>query len=91
MRAHVILAEEVVASVDKLVGKRRRSRFIEDAVKEKLERERLGKALKATAGILRDDAYPEWSTSEKVSEWVRISRQEDEERTRRLWKKPGDG
>lgn len=85
MRTHVVLPDDLVAGIDKLVGKRKRSRFVEEAVRYKLERERLGKALKEGAGILRAEDHPEWSTSEKVSEWVRKSREADEERTRRIW------
>ncbi len=43
MRTHVILPDDLVEGVDKLVGKRKRSRFVEEAVLEKLKRERLGR------------------------------------------------
>ncbi len=91
MRTHVILPDEMVESIDELVGKRKRSRFVEEAVSEKLRRERLGRALENTAGILRDEDYPEWSTSEKASEWVRKSRELDEQRTRRIWERAEGG
>ena len=91
MRTHVILPDDLVEGVDKLVGKRKRSRFIEEAVLEKLKRERLGRALEEAAGMLRAEDYPEWSTPEKVSEWVRKSREADEERTRHIWERAKGG
>lgn len=91
MRTHVILPDELVEGVDDLVGSRKRSRFVEEAVREKLERERLGRALKRAAGIIRVEDHPEWTTSEQVSEWVRKSREAEEERTRRIWERAKDG
>lgn len=91
MRTHVILPDEMVESIDELVGKRKRSRFVEEAVNDKLKRERLGRALEEAAGMLKAEDYPEWSTPEKASEWVRKSRQADEERTREIWERAKGG
>jgi hypothetical protein len=65
-----------------VAGSRRRSRFVEEAVREHLRRERLSSALRETAGSL-EGRYPEWETSEQVSVWVAGRRTEDEERLRR--------
>lgn len=48
---------------------------MEEAIKEKLARERLQQALDTSAGVLDPGTYPEWDTPEKVSAWVRTSRQ----------------
>ena len=71
MRTHVVLPDELVEGVDDLVGKRNRSRFIAEATEKELRRERLREAIRKGAGILSDEDYPEWSTSDKVVEWVR--------------------
>lgn len=91
VRAHVVLPKEMVEEIDSLVGKRGRSKFIEDALKLKVINERQKKALAEFTGFLDPDDYPEWSTPEKVSEWVHNMRQEDmkkqiarEERWRKL-------
>lgn len=76
MRTHVVLPEALVAEVDKLAGKRKRSSFIEEAVRLQLKRERQRQALKRLAGALDPADYPHWSTPEKVSEWIRASRRE---------------
>ncbi|MDO8749862.1 MAG: ribbon-helix-helix domain-containing protein [Dehalococcoidia bacterium] len=83
MRTHLILPEEMVKEVDALVGKRKRSQFVGEAVREKLRRENLLAALAATAGILSAEDYPEWATSEEVAAWVHDMRQRDDERLER--------
>ena len=80
MRMHVVLPEELVKAVDAMAGKGKRSRFIEDAVREKLKIEALLSALEDTAGMLSEDEYPEWATREKVASWVRESRQQSDRR-----------
>jgi Arc/MetJ-type ribon-helix-helix transcriptional regulator len=85
VRTHVVLPAELVRQIDELVGKRRRSAFIEDAVGERMKRERLRKALAATAGMLRDDYPPEWETPDTTREWLRKIRASGEERLERIW------
>lgn len=80
MRMHVVLPDDLVKSVDAMAGKGKRSRFIEDAVREKLRIEALLSALEETAGMLSADEHPEWATSEKVASWVRESRQQSDRR-----------
>jgi hypothetical protein len=75
-----VLPVEVVEAVDRLAGKRKRSQFVEASIREKLERENLGRALKATAGMLNSDDYPEWSTPDKISAWVKESWRTDDAR-----------
>ena len=58
MRTHIVVPEALIAEVDRVAGKRRRSRFVEDAIREKLSRENLRDALVATAGILPASDYP---------------------------------
>ncbi len=77
IRAHVILPEDLLERVDRVAGKRRRSRFVEEAVREKLAREAQKATLEAGAGILSKEDYPEWSTPEDISRWVSSLRQAD--------------
>ena len=73
-RTHVILSDEVVAAIDERVGERGRSRFLEQAAREKLERVELEAAIRQGAGILKEKDYPHWRETEDVKEWVRSSR-----------------
>ena len=84
MRTHIVLDNEIVKDIDNLVGKRRRSRFIAEAVYAKLSQMKLMVALKKTAGMLSDEDHPEWKTSEDVAHWVRDSRKGDDRRLKGL-------
>jgi metal-responsive CopG/Arc/MetJ family transcriptional regulator len=90
IRTHVILPKELVEAVDELVGPRKRSAFITEAVETMVARARLGRALKETVGILSADEYPEWETPEKVSAWVRELRSVDNEATDRKLSRLGE-
>jgi hypothetical protein len=70
----VILSDEVVAAIDERVGERSRSRFLEEAAREKLERLELEAAIREGSGLLKDKDYPHWRDTEAVTEWVRTSR-----------------
>ena len=90
MRTHVRLPAELVREVDEMVGARRRSRFVEEAIRNQLKREKLAAALRDTAGSLRGD-YPEWKSPEQVSAWVAERREEDEGRLeQKLASRPGE-
>jgi predicted transcriptional regulator len=77
IRTHIVVPEDLVREVDRVAGKRRRSRFVEEAIREKLARHVLTTALAQSAGALSPADYPEWDTPEKVSAWVKAGRQED--------------
>jgi predicted transcriptional regulator len=88
VRTHVLLPMELVEEVDRVAGARRRSRFVEEAIRQHLRREALSTALRETAGALRDDDYPAWDGPEKASAWVRDGRKADEARLSRKLKAP---
>ena len=75
---HVILPKELVEGVDRLVGKRERSKFVAEAVQRELKRRRLAAAAERAAGSLADVHIPGWETSESAREWVRASRLADQ-------------
>jgi hypothetical protein len=81
MRTHIVIPKDLVSTIDRLVGKRARSRFLVEAAEEKLARARRAKILLGAAGALANDAIPEWENS---AEWVRRSRAHDTERRDRL-------
>jgi metal-responsive CopG/Arc/MetJ family transcriptional regulator len=67
-RITVSLPEELVKSLDQLVGRRARRQFLVDALTEKLARVRLAQAAEEAAGSLADVDIPGWETSEQASE-----------------------
>ena len=78
MRTHVILPDEMVGEIDELVGKRKRSQFIAEAVRERLRRDLLLQAYDAVVGSLKDSRIPEWATPESSAAWVREQRHESD-------------
>ncbi|MBI4306192.1 MAG: hypothetical protein HY678_07720 [Chloroflexi bacterium] len=73
-RTHVLMSDELLQAIDEIVGKRGRSRFLEEAAREKLERLELTDALKATAGIARGKKYRHWLDRKTAAQWVRETR-----------------
>jgi len=83
MRTHIVVPDDLVQEVDRVAGKRRRSRFVQEAIREKLSRETLGAALAGTAGGLDPGDYPEWDTAAEVAAWVESGRLADNVRLAR--------
>lgn len=76
---NLTLPRDLVAEVDAFAGERGRSRFIEDATRHALRRERLRLTIERTAGAWagREGLPPEWSTGRGVVGWVRALRAEE--------------
>jgi hypothetical protein len=77
-RTHVVLDDAVIDAIDQLVGQRGRSRFLEDAARERLQRLDLDHALVSTAGVLKDEDYPEFKDQASINSWVRAQRRSAE-------------
>jgi len=75
MRAHVVMPKEVVAKIDRLVGARRRSRFINDAVARELAHLELMEAAEAAMGSAKSESRPWGDTAESIAQWVHDDRQ----------------
>lgn len=89
MRAHIILPDELIAEGDTLVGPRKRSRFVAEAIAHKLRHERLKAAAEAAAGSLVGVDIPGWETSKSAHEWVRRGRREADRRLEEMgWGTP---
>lgn len=73
-RAHVVMSDEVLDEVDERVGERGRSRFVEEAVREKLARLHLEEELRKTRGIARGKGYEHWRDRRSATAWVRKAR-----------------
>ena len=77
-RAHIILPDELVADIDRLVGPRGRSRFIVAAASAEARRQLQLKALDKADGSWKDERHPE--LKEGARKWVAGIRRESEER-----------
>lgn len=72
-RTHVVMDDKVLEQIDEIAGRRGRSRFLEEAAKEKLARLRLLVTLRDTAGAIGSD-HPHWRDPRSAAEWVRATR-----------------
>ena len=71
------LPEDLVADFDEVAGPRKRSAFVEDALRRAIKREQFRIAGERYAGSLKAEDYPHWRTSADVVEWVRMMRAEE--------------
>jgi hypothetical protein len=87
VRTHVVIPRDVLDEVDRVAGQRRRSDFVTEALREKLQRERQAHALREGIGALDPDDYPDWRTPRKTSAWVRRTRAADNAALKRTWRR----
>jgi hypothetical protein len=78
LRVHVILPVDVVADIDKLVGKRRRSAFLTELVRREIKLRRQRDVLRETAGAWKAEDHPE--LAQGAAAWVRQIRALDTQR-----------
>jgi metal-responsive CopG/Arc/MetJ family transcriptional regulator len=74
-RTNLTLPEELLAEVDELAGPRGRSRYVAEAVAQRVKRDKLGKAIRETAGIMVGS--PGWMSPDEVVRWVDFLRSEE--------------
>jgi len=83
-KAHLVIPQDILEEVDRVAGKRRRSLFVAEATKEKLERERFLRVLDETSGAWTDANHPELKTLKEVERYVREKRRSYRKRMKRL-------
>lgn len=74
VRTNLLLPEDVVEAVDRIAGPRGRSRYVAEALRERLKRDERRELLKVAVGAWKD--HPLFPTDESVVEWVRAGRAE---------------
>ena len=67
-RTNLTLPEQLLAEVDEIAGPRGRSRYVAEAVAQRLRRDRLRQAVDASAGVLRGTRHE--MSREQVTEWI---------------------
>jgi hypothetical protein len=77
-RTHVILPEDLLAEVDTLVGRRGRSAFLADVVRQEVKRRKLLAALREATGCWKAEDHPELDEGSTV--WVEKLRAENDKR-----------
>jgi hypothetical protein len=77
-RTHVIIEEDVVREIDRLVGKKKRSSFIATATKKELKRLRQLSVIRKFKEAWKGEDHSEMAGKEGTDRWVRKLRNEDE-------------
>jgi len=80
--AHVALPVDVVAGIDKLVGKRSRSAFLTELAQREIKIRRQREVLRETAGAWKSEDHPE--LAQGAAAWIRQIRTLDDERFEEL-------
>ena len=82
-KAHLVIPRDILEEVDQIAGKRKRSLFIAEATREKLQRERFLRTLEETQGTWKDKNHPELRTARDMEQFVSDKRQSYRKRLRR--------
>jgi len=77
MRVHISLEEDLVRELDELAGERGRSSYIEEAIRQRVDRERRWRKIWSAIGSISDEGHI-WDPD--VAKWVHDSRREDPRR-----------
>jgi hypothetical protein len=81
MRTHIVIDKDLVDSIDKLVGRRARSRFLAEAAEKELRRVRLAHSAREVAdSLVGKDTPPEWDTAAGTVAWIEASRKADDDK-----------
>ena len=81
-KAHLVIPREILEEVDRIAGKRKRSLFIADATREKLEKVRFLRTLGQTGGAWTDENHPDLRTVAQVERYVAEKRRTYRKRLR---------
>ncbi len=82
-KTQVVFPEDVLEEVDRVVGSRKRSEFVVEATREKLERLRFAKALRRAAGSWSDESHPHLQTQADINRYLRKVRASTQKRLAR--------
>jgi tRNA(fMet)-specific endonuclease VapC len=74
VRTNLLLPDEVVTALDRVAGPRGRSRYVAEAVLDRIRRDERMAAAREAAGAWRD--HPLFPTDASVEAWVRAGRAE---------------
>lgn len=77
-RAHIVLPETLIRSIDSLVGPRGRSAFLVESAEAEVQRRQLLQFLQSETPVWTDEAHPE--LAEGTAAWVRSLRKEGSHR-----------
>jgi hypothetical protein len=80
IRTNILIPVDLAEEIKKVVGPRKRSSFLVEAAREKLERMKLADALKEAAGAWSPELHPDLQTQDDINRWLRSLREQDIDR-----------
>jgi hypothetical protein len=84
VKTNFIFPEDLLTAIDRLVGARKRTKFIVEATQEKLERLRFSAALERAAGAWKDENHPDLKTQGDINQYLREIREPTNKRLTRI-------
>ena len=87
-KTHLVFPTELLQTIDQLVGRRKRSKFVVEAAREKIARERFLKALDEAAGAWTDENHPDLNSNEDIRKYLDKIRNSYQERIERIYEIP---
>jgi len=84
IKTHIIFPADLLHAIDKTIGGRKRSKFIVEAAKEKLEEIKFQQALEVAAGCWRDENHPDLESRKDMRNYLQKARKATEKRMKRL-------
>ena len=86
VKTNLIFPEDLLIAIDRLVGTRKRTKFIVEATQEKLERLRFSQALDRAAGAWKDENHPDLKTQKDINQYLRETRNDTNQRLKKRQK-----
>jgi len=83
VKTNLIFPEDLLKTIDRLVGARKRTKFIVEATQEKLERLRFSQALDKAAGAWKDNNHPHLKAQGDINQYLREIREATNQRLKR--------
>ncbi|MCV2489029.1 ribbon-helix-helix domain-containing protein [Geodermatophilus sp. YIM 151500] len=77
MRMHIVLDDDLVRQIDERAGKGGRTRYVTEALRQRLDNERRWESLLSAAGTVADEGH-EWD--DDPAAWVAGQRRSDPDR-----------
>jgi len=82
---HFIFPRALLLQIDQVAGKRKRSAFVVQAAREKLDKEKFDWVLRDAAGAWSDKNHPELKTKKDVAKYIRDFRKLSGNRLKKLY------
>lgn len=84
VKTHVMFPAELLQAIDKTVGGRKRSKFIVEATREKLEELKFQQVLESAAGCWKDENHADLKTQKDIRAYLKKTREITSKRINRF-------